>query len=250
MTTLTDDVTANLTAASAVLDIAEAVLDSAIGRLAELGLDDNQVLAYDVAHAAAAVRTGRSLVTYGAKGDAEARITHLFVADAVAEIAGKVFGREAEWGVSADALDATREYLARYRSPEFVASLAGVDGPRHLDDDFEMVQDTFRRFAEQKLKPVAEHIHRTNGDIPEDIISGLAEMGAFGLSIAEEYGGFASGTDADYIGMVVATEELSRGRWARAARSSPGPRSWPAPSKRGAPRSRSRSGFQSWRPPR
>jgi (2S)-methylsuccinyl-CoA dehydrogenase len=36
-------------------------------------------------------------------------------------------------------------------------------------------------------------------------------MGAFGLSIAEEYGGFASGTDGDYIGMVVATEELSRG---------------------------------------
>ena len=74
-----------------------------------------------------------------------------------------------------------------------------------------MVQDTFRRFAEEKLAPIAEHIHRENDDIPEDIISGLAEMGAFGLSIAEEYGGFASGDESDYIGMVVSTEELSRG---------------------------------------
>src|SRR5438874_6579872 len=74
-----------------------------------------------------------------------------------------------------------------------------------------MVQDTFRRFAEDKVRPVAEHIHRTNADIPEDVISGLAEMGGFGLSVPEEYGGFASGGESDYLGMVVATEELSRG---------------------------------------
>ena len=54
-------------------------------------------------------------------------------------------------------------------------------------------------------------MHRTNGDVPEDIIAGLAEMGAFGLSVPEEYGGFACGGESDYLGMVVATEELSRG---------------------------------------
>jgi (2S)-methylsuccinyl-CoA dehydrogenase len=59
-----------------------------------------------------------------------------------------------------------------------------------------MVQDTFRRFADEADRPVAEHVHRHNADIPEDIISGLAEMGAFGLSIPEEYGGFASGGEA------------------------------------------------------
>jgi (2S)-methylsuccinyl-CoA dehydrogenase len=74
-----------------------------------------------------------------------------------------------------------------------------------------MVQDAFRRFADEKLKPVAEHIHRHNADIPEDIIEGLAEMGAFGLSIPEEYGGFGQGGESEYIAMVVATEELSRG---------------------------------------
>ena len=92
-----------------------------------------------------------------------------------------------------------------------LAGLAGQPGPRHLDSDFEMVQDTFRKFADDKLVPVAEHIHRHNDDIPEDIISGLAEMGAFGLSVPEEYGGFAVGGESDYLAMVIATEELSRG---------------------------------------
>jgi (2S)-methylsuccinyl-CoA dehydrogenase len=54
-------------------------------------------------------------------------------------------------------------------------------------------------------------VHRTNGDIPEEIISGLAELGGFGLSVPEEFGGFATGGESDYLGMVVATEELSWG---------------------------------------
>ena len=97
----------------------------------------------------------------------------------------------------------------RTATPTFLAGV--TEGPRHLDADFEMVQDTFRRFAEDKIRPVAEHVHRENADIPEDIISGLAELGAFGLSVPEEYGGFAAGGESDYLGMIVATEELSRG---------------------------------------
>ena len=61
------------------------------------------------------------------------------------------------------------------------------------------------------MRPHAEHVHRTNGDIPEEIIAGLAELGGFGLSVPEEYGGFATGGESDYMGMVVATEELSWG---------------------------------------
>jgi (2S)-methylsuccinyl-CoA dehydrogenase len=101
--------------------------------------------------------------------------------------------------------------VATFRHPDWLASLAGDEGPRHLDSDFEMVQDAFRRFAEDRIRPVAEHVHRTNSDIPEEVIAGLAEMGGFGLSVPEEYGGFASGGESDYLGMVVATEELSRG---------------------------------------
>ena len=69
---------------------------------------------------------------------------------------------------------------------------------------------TFRRFAEERIAPEAERIHRQNVDIPEGIISGLGELGAFGLSIPEAYGGYATGGEHDYLGMVVATEELSR----------------------------------------
>src|SRR5204862_4905118 len=108
------------------------------------------------------------------------------------------------------------EFVEAHRAPAFLESLADQcvkhgTGPTHLSDDFELVAETFRRFAEDKIRPVAEHVHRTNGDVPEEIISGLAELGGFGLSVPEEYDGFATGGESDYIGMVVATEELSRG---------------------------------------
>jgi (2S)-methylsuccinyl-CoA dehydrogenase len=202
----------DLDAASTAIDAADAVVRAAIARLAQHGsVDEDQVLAYDLAHAASAVATARSMLDYGNKGDVEARLTCAFVADAVADLAAKLFGRESQWGVEPDALDATREFVSAFRAPEFLAALADSPGPRHLDDDFEMVQDTFRRFADDKIRPVAEHIHRHNEDIPEDIISGLAEMGGFAMSVPEEYGGFATGSESDYMGMVVATEELSRG---------------------------------------
>ena len=200
----------DLQAAAEVVDQASSVVATATAALAAGSVDDQQVLAYDLAHAAAAVEIARALLDYGAKGDLEAAITCAFVADAAHDLATRVFGREAEWGVEPGALDGTRPFLAAYRAPEFLAALGGA-GPRHLDDDFELVQDTFRRFADEKLKPVAEHIHRRNDDIPEAVIEGLAEMGGFGLSIPEEYGGWGSGGESEYIGMVVATEELSRG---------------------------------------
>ena len=101
--------------------------------------------------------------------------------------------------------------MATYRDPVFVAALAETPGPRHLGDDFEMVASTFHRFADEEVRPHAEHVHRTNGDIPESIIEGLNELGGFGLSIPEEFGGFSAGGESEYLGMVVATEELSWG---------------------------------------
>lgn len=201
---------ADLAAADQALRAAQGVVDSAIARLAADGIDDNQVLAYDTAHAAAGVMAARGLLEYGATGEIEAGITCAFAAEVIADLAAKLFGREDDWGTVPGALDAARSFTAAYRDPAFLSSLYEHSGSRGLDDDFEMVQDTFRRFAEEKLMPIAEHIHRNNDDIPEDIISGLAEMGAFGLSIDEAYGGFASGGESDYIAMVVATEELSR----------------------------------------
>lgn len=201
----------DLSAAATAVDLASGVVTSGIHQLATTGsVDTSQVLAYDLAHASAAVETARSLLDYGAKGDAEGAICCAFVADAVHDLAVRVLGREEAWGVSPDALDGARPFLSTYRSPEFLASIDS-EGPRHLDQDFELVQDTFRRFANEKLAPIAQDIHRHNDDIPEDIISGMAEMGGFGLSIPEEYGGYSTGGESEYIGMVVATEELARG---------------------------------------
>ncbi|HJR89015.1 MAG TPA: acyl-CoA dehydrogenase family protein [Aeromicrobium sp.] len=206
--------TADLSAATSIVELADGVVQAGAKTLAALpgGADANQVLAYDLAHAAAAVQTARALLEYGTKGELEAKITNAFVADAVAELASKLFGREELWGVDAGALDDAKEFLQEYRSPAFLAELADAGaGPRHLDEDFVPVQDAFRDFADEQIAPRAESIHRENADIPEDLIAGLAEIGAFGLSIPEEYGGYGTGGESELIGMVVATEEFSRG---------------------------------------
>jgi (2S)-methylsuccinyl-CoA dehydrogenase len=201
-----------LPAAAAAVDLAQHLVDQACEAVRTAGgVDPNQVVAYDVAHAAAAVAVARAALEYGALGETEARLASAFVADVVADLVGRVAGREPAWGVEAGWSAPAADLLAEYRDPALMASLATEEGPRHLSEDFELVRETFHRFAEEKVRPHAEHVHRTNGDIPEEIIAGLAELGGFGLSVPEEYDGFASGGESDYMGMVVATEELSWG---------------------------------------
>jgi (2S)-methylsuccinyl-CoA dehydrogenase len=211
---------ADLDAAAAAVARADDIVAHGIRALdASGGADFAQVLAYDLAHAAAAVATARSMLDYGAKGEIEAQLTCAFVADAVHDLVVRVVGREATWGLDGPLYGTAggggsggtlASFLATYREPAFVASLATQAGPRHLAADFELVQDTFRSFAEKEIVPVAEHVHRENGDVPEAIIQGLAAVGAFGLSAPAEYGGYSEGGDGEYVGMVVATEELSR----------------------------------------
>src|SRR3954466_9638016 len=202
----------DLQAANDVIELADGVVGKAIRHLASAGgPDSNQVVAYDLAHAASAVATARSLLDYGAKGELEGNITCAYAADMVHDLITRVCGREPLWGVDAAPMRDAHAFLEKYRSPEFLASLAETPGPRHLADDYEMVQDTFRAFADKVIAPRAEHVHRHNDDVPEEIIGGLGEMGAFGLSVPSEYGGFSEGGDGEYIAMVIATEELSRG---------------------------------------
>jgi (2S)-methylsuccinyl-CoA dehydrogenase len=203
----------DLAAASSALDRAREVIDTAAARLAAAGpgaIDANQVVAYDLAHSAAAVETARAALGYGERGPVEANLAAAFAAEAVWDVATRLLGRESAWGADPDGLRQAVDLVAGWRDPAWLAGLAGEAGPRHLDSDFELVAETFRRFGEEKIAPVAEHIHRHNADIPEEIIAGLGELGAFGLSIPEEYGGYATGGEHDYLGMVVATEELSR----------------------------------------
>ncbi|HET6875021.1 MAG TPA: acyl-CoA dehydrogenase family protein, partial [Acidimicrobiales bacterium] len=206
----TDD---DLSRAGSAVETARAVVDSAARHLAASGagaIDAQQAVAYDLAHGAAAVETARAALTYGSHGPEEAALACAFAAEAVWDLAGRLLGREEAWGQTVGALDPALAFVRSWRDPGALAALARTPGRRHLDSDFEMVADTFRRFGEERIVPVAERIHRHNEDIPEDVISGLGELGAFGLSIPEEYGGYATGGEHDYMGMVIATEELSR----------------------------------------
>ena len=216
----------DLAAAAAAVDTARGVCDAAARRLAELSaedgrisverLDRHQVLAYDLAHARSGVEGSRVMVEYGRHGGLQARLACLFTAEAIADLVARLVGREAEWGVSAMDLAPAGEFVNAHRDPAFLEDVCGEiekhgGGPAQLAEEFELVRDTFRRFAADKIRPVAEDVHRQNSDIPEDVISGLAELGGFGLSVPEQYGGFASGGESDYLGMVIATEELSWG---------------------------------------
>ncbi len=191
---------AELDAAAQAVDLLSTAVDTAARRLASLStadgklsvakLDEHQVLAYDVAHASAAVEASRVMCAYGAKGDMESMLARAYIADAFADIVSRLIGRDAMWGVDPATLAPAHAFVSAHRDPAFLEQLAEQcvkhgTGPTHLSDDFELVADTFRRFAEDKIRPVAEHVHRTNADVPEDIINGLAEIGGFGLSVPE-----------------------------------------------------------------
>ncbi len=195
-----------------LVDDAQHVVDGAVAALrVRGGVDADQVLAYDLAHAASAVATARASLDYARRGEDEARLSGAFVGLALADLAQRVLGRETRWGVSTDWFSPFSAFVDAQRDPSILASLAETPGPRHLGEDYEMVREVFHRFAEEQVRPHADHVHRENADIPESIIQGLAELGGFGLSIPTAFGGDATGDESEYLAMVVATEELSWG---------------------------------------
>jgi len=192
------------------VDQMQSMVQRALDSIGELSLDDHQVVAYDIAHGASVVAAARSLLPYAAHGTPERSLATAFVAEAAHDLFTRIGGRVDAWGVDTDALISLQDLMIGGRSAAMLESLA--DGTSsHLDADFELAADTFRRFADERLAPIAGEIHRTNSDVPEDLITEMAALGVFGLSIPAEYGGFADGGANDYLGMVVATEELSRG---------------------------------------
>lgn len=75
-----------------------------------------------------------------------------------------------------------------------------------LDETFEMIRDQFHAFAEEKVTPFAHEWHLKDELIPIELVQELGELGVFGLTIPEEYGGSGMGKTA----MCVVSEELSR----------------------------------------
>ncbi|RKD98231.1 acyl-CoA dehydrogenase family protein [Halopiger aswanensis] len=75
-----------------------------------------------------------------------------------------------------------------------------------LSPEQELVRDSVREFVEREVRPVAAEAD-ANGEFPEDVWDGLAELDLTGLTVPEAYGGF----DADPLTASVVYEELAYG---------------------------------------
>jgi short/branched chain acyl-CoA dehydrogenase len=74
-----------------------------------------------------------------------------------------------------------------------------------LEPEHELIRDTVRQFALEKVAPVAEELDREKR-FPYELVSELAELGLMGMTIPEEYGG----AGADTVSYAIAVEELTR----------------------------------------
>jgi (2S)-methylsuccinyl-CoA dehydrogenase len=91
--------------------------------------------------------------------------------------------------------------LERLRS-----SQAGAFGDSGFDDTLDAIREEIRKFAESEVLPHAHQWHVANAYIPLATIGQMAELGVFGLTVGEEFGGMGLGKEA----MCVVSEELSR----------------------------------------
>lgn len=188
-------------------------------------LDTFQITASDFAWVASEIYAAEQMIAYAEKnsGELEKALMQFFVAEVIPHFSEKVSYRFHDWGVDESILretiwkgEVTKE-VEKILANENVSHIAkliaqqGHGGSYGLDEQHEMFRQTFKKFAEDQVVPLAEKVHRHDLLIPEEIVQGLRELGCFGLSIPQKYGGFQDDEKPDNTGMVVVTEELSRG---------------------------------------
>lgn len=197
------------------------------------GMDNAQHVAHGLAWIATAVEGLRqmhewavALQSNGRFGDFEQLLLAAAFAEYSAQIAGGIpmsqieIIRADQLGVSKTELrrfeDSVADLVAEGGSEDVKARLADLIaaqpdamtfGDTGLDETHAQIQDLMRRFCLDEVYPHAHEWHLQNAYIPLEIIQKLAELGVFGLSLPEEYGGMGLGKEA----MCVASEELSRG---------------------------------------
>ncbi|MDF2234648.1 acyl-CoA dehydrogenase family protein [Albimonas sp. CAU 1670] len=167
------------------------------------------------------------LAEQGKFGEIEKLLLQISFGEYLAQLTGGIMMSQNEFARLAD-LGLAAEGLAMAADPSVAALIAGgnTDAARHrlveimreragastygdcgLDEDFEMIRDQFRRFADEKVVPYAHEWHLKDEFIPMPLVQEMGEMGVFGLTVPEEYGGSGLGKTA----MCVVSEELSRG---------------------------------------
>jgi len=92
--------------------------------------------------------------------------------------------------------------LAHYLTSDHGSTI----GDAGLDETLEAIRSEISKFAESEVAPYAHDWHLKNAYIPLEVVKGLADMGVFGLTLPEEYGGMGLGK----VAMCVVTEELTR----------------------------------------
>ena len=227
--------TAPLDDARLVLAAGTQLLADAIGAAKSLtnggkNIDDHQVITERVAYAATEAVAAHEVLNELDAWSAEGNSTPMREKTAIAAVGQLMtnlrdrlslgaddlgIGDDAiESNFSADVRAALRRTTAEALLRELGVEAAATAGRNDwvLDDMHEQVRDQVREFAAAEVMPHAEHIHRTDATIPEAFITKMAELGFFGLSIPEEYGGVEMGN----LAMIVTTEELSRASLAAA----------------------------------
>jgi (2S)-methylsuccinyl-CoA dehydrogenase len=221
----------------------ERLLDAAAGRVRVRVLDDGRISSakmeaeqratHGLAWLATYVEALKQLHGYagrlgeaGCFGETEELTVRLAFAEYLAQIFGGIPMNQGETVRLADLGLPPRE-AAEFLVPEIEALIAGgntpevrarltalirqqegasVFGATGLDETYEQVREEMRRFAADKVLPHAHEWHLKNDYIPLEIITQMAELGVFGLTIPEEFGGLGLGKES----MCVVSEELSR----------------------------------------
>jgi (2S)-methylsuccinyl-CoA dehydrogenase len=198
------------------------------GRVDSNRLDQHQLICFDLAVSTAEMMAADSVLRYALKisdtSGIEGALALAFTAEAIGNSSNRLYARSADSGITRNELDRVfadqklSGFLEHQLSAaslsalgERVTLLGGETGLRLLDDEKEMMRNTFRQFSDAVVSPLAERIHREDLMIPDEILDGLKQLGCFGLSVPVKYGGLLPDDREDNLGMIVVTEELSRG---------------------------------------
>jgi (2S)-methylsuccinyl-CoA dehydrogenase len=195
-------------------------------------LDREQRATHGLAWLATYVESVRQLTAYaermharGALGEIEELIVEIGIGEYLAQIQGGIsmsqseIVRPADLGLAGEAVAArvagvlnglagSDNVERRARLVELMQAHHGATvGDCGLEETLTTIRDEMRKFADSEVVPQAQAWHRTNSYIPLEILTQMSELGVFGLTIPEEYGGLGLGKES----MCVVSEELSRG---------------------------------------
>lgn len=199
------------------------------GRLDRAALDAEQHAAHGLAWATAYAETLRQtaawadqLAAQGRLGEAEALPAQLLAFEYLSQLAGGVPMNQGETfrpgdlgldaGMLDDAIAALRPGAGQAVKARIVALLDEARArpsleASGLDETLDLVREQFSAFAAERIAPFAHGWHLRDELIPLELLQELADLGVFGLTMPEAYGGSGMGKTA----MCVVSEALSRG---------------------------------------